>query len=307
MAVITFDLGPPQKEITEELIEEMITWVPRRFRLCDFDKPLKPPGKLGDWQEDWNLIFPFQETLVPTFQHMCPSVEHISFRLTSTGTAFYTFLKNVSDSDIQAVQDWIKRIERYVALRDRMAISFAIDYDRVEGNPENQRTNVGRLRKKAKTYGKRATQETHKAADELIELCLQTLGHLTCYDSTTCVVGVPPSDPEKPFDLPEHLASGISSSLGKSDKTEAVRTTTARPGTKGIQLENKLSTIRGTIEVDRSAFKDEVVLLVDDLYQSGVTMNYVGMLLLEAGAKKIFGLSCEKTCSNDDNVSRRQG
>lgn len=52
-------------------------------------------------------------------------------------------------------------------------------------------------------------------------------------------------------------------------------------------------------------FGSEVVLLVDDLYQSGVSMNYVAMLLLEAGAKKVFGLSCEKTCSNDDNVSRR--
>jgi hypothetical protein len=29
---------------------------------------------------------------------------------------------------------------------------------------------------------------------------------------------------------------------------------------------------------------------------------YCGLLLLEAGAKKIFGLACEKTCRNDDNV-----
>jgi hypothetical protein len=34
-------------------------------------------------------------------------------------------------------------------------------------------------------------------------------------------------------------------------------------------------------------------------------MNYVAMLLLEAGAKKVYGMACEKTCSNDDNVSRR--
>jgi len=305
LVLIKLDLGPPQKEITEELIEDMITWVPRRFRLCDFDKPLKRPRELGDWQEDWNLIFPFQETFVPAFEEMCPFVDHIPF--TSKGTAYFTFLKDVSDSDIQAVQDWLKRIEGYVALRDGLAISFAIDYDRIGGNPENQRTHVGRLRKKAKTYGKPATHETHAAADALIESCLQTLSDLTCYDSATCVVGVPPSNPEKPFDLPEYLASGISTRLGKPDKTEAVRTTTARPGTKGIPLEDKLSTVRGTIEVDSSAFRDDVILLVDDLYQSGVTMNYVGMLLLEAGAKKIFGLSCEKTCSNDDNVSRCQG
>jgi predicted amidophosphoribosyltransferase len=58
----------------------------------------------------------------------------------------------------------------------------------------------------------------------------------------------------------------------------------------------------GTIKVDHELYKGKTVLLVDDLYQSGVSINYAAMLLLDAGAKKIFGLSCEKTCSNDDNV-----
>ena len=51
------------------------------------------------------------------------------------------------------------------------------------------------------------------------------------------------------------------------------------------------------------SFKKHVVLLVDDLYQSGVSTNYVAMLMLEAGAKEVFGLACEKTCRNDDNVA----
>ena len=32
-------------------------------------------------------------------------------------------------------------------------------------------------------------------------------------------------------------------------------------------------------------------------------MNYVAMLLLEQGAKKVYGLACEKTCRNHDNIS----
>ncbi|MFH1673425.1 MAG: hypothetical protein ABIF87_08380 [Pseudomonadota bacterium] len=110
MVIIKFDFGPTQKMITKELIEDMIHWEPRRFRLCDFDKPLKPPKELGDWQEDWNLIFPFQETFVPSFQKMCPFVNHIPFT-SKSGTAYFTFLKDVSESDIEAVQDWLKNIE----------------------------------------------------------------------------------------------------------------------------------------------------------------------------------------------------
>lgn len=290
--------------ITKELIEDMIHWEPRRFRLCDFDKPLKPPKKLGDWQEDWNLIFPFQETFVPSFKMMCPSVDHIPFT-SKSGTAYFTFLKVVSDSDIEAVQDWLKNIEGYVALRDCLEISFAIDYDRVGGDPGNERTHVGSLRKRAKTYGKPATRDTYAAADGLIESCLKTLRDLTCYDSATCILAIPPSDTKKPFDLPQYLVDGISKGLGKADKTEAVQTITDRPASKEILLKDKFSSVEGTIKVDSNAIQDEIVLLIDDLYQSGVTMNYVAMLLLEAGAKKVFGLSCEKTCSNDDNVSRR--
>jgi predicted amidophosphoribosyltransferase len=49
------------------------------------------------------------------------------------------------------------------------------------------------------------------------------------------------------------------------------------------------------------------VLLLDDLYQSGISMNYVAMELLAAGVKEVFGLACEKTCRNDDNLSRSDG
>lgn len=57
--------------------------------------------------------------------------------------------------------------------------------------------------------------------------------------------------------------------------------------------------------MDKDVFTGKRVLLVDDLYQSGVSMNYCGLLLLNAGASKIFGLACEKACRNDDNVGGR--
>ena len=303
MVSIDFDFGPLQTSITREKIEEMIEWEPRRFRLRDFEKPLKEPGELGSWQEDWNLRFPFWETFVPVFWEMCSAVEHIPFK--TKGTAYFTFLKNVTGEDVEQVKSFLQTLEPYVAIRDCLAFSFAIDYDREGGNPSAQRTRVGQLRSNAKPYGKEATQQTYEAADQLANECLAALGKLTCYDSATCVVAMPPSDPDKHFDLPKHLAEKISGALGKPDKSDKVKTIKARPGSKEMPCGEKLANIEGTVAVDSETFKDEIVLLIDDLYQSGVTMNYVAMLLLEAGAKKILGLSCEKTCSNDDNVSRR--
>ena len=54
--------------------------------------------------------------------------------------------------------------------------------------------------------------------------------------------------------------------------------------------------------MDAEAVRGRTVLLVDDLYQSGTSMNYVALMLLDAGAHTVLGLACEKTCRNDDNI-----
>ncbi len=113
---------------------------------------------------------------------------------------------------------------------------------------------------------------------------------------------MPPSYPKKPFDLPSFLALEIAKGLNKPDLSRLVATICSRPALKNISLGEKLDALGGTVEVDKAKFKGKKVLLIDDLYQSGVSMNYTAMLLLEAGAKGVYGLACEKTCRNDDNI-----
>jgi predicted amidophosphoribosyltransferase len=192
----------------------------------------------------------------------------------------------------------------YVVIRDCLALSYVLDYDREEGNPDKPQTKVGALRSRAKTYDKVPTADTYRAADELVKECLDFLGQMTCYSTATCIVGMPPSRPDKPFDLPAYLAAKIAAGLGIPDMTHAVSTIKERPQLKGEPLAKKLEAIEATVLVDHHALKDQIVLLIDDLYQSGVSTNYVAMLMLEAGAKKVFGLACEKTCRNDDNIPR---
>lgn len=303
MVKLNFDPGPSQEPITVERIDEMITWVPRRYRLTDFDRPLKAPGEFGD-ATDWNLMFPFRESFVPAFEEAC-RVDHIPFQPTK-GPSWYTFLKPLAEDEIEEVKTWLGVISPRVAIRDCLALSFALDYDREGGDPDEPRTRIGALRERAKIYDmSRPTSDTFAAAGELAEECMKFLTNVDCYDLADVVVAMPPSKPGKQFDLSCHIAAGIAENWGRVDLTSAVRTVKERPPMKDALLEDKLEALEGTIEVDPEPFKDKVVLLVDDLYQSGVSMNYVAMLLLEAGAKKVYGLACEKTCSNDDNISRK--
>jgi predicted amidophosphoribosyltransferase len=126
---------------------------------------------------------------------------------------------------------------------------------------------------------------------------------MTCYDAADAVVAMPPSRPDKPFDLPRYLAERIATEREKADLSGHVVTWKRRPPLKDVPLAKKIEAIQGTITVDGGPFQDRTVLLVDDLYQSGISMNYVAMELLRAGARAVLGLACEKTCRNDDNVS----
>jgi hypothetical protein len=263
----------------------------------DIDQPLKPPGAFGD---DWNLFFPFKETFVPAFE-LASSINHINFK--STGrSGCYTFLKDVTEEEIGELQEWLSDIAPYVAIRDCLLVSFALDYDREDGNPLKSRTKIGCLRIRAKPYDNQPTDDTYVAADELTAECLGFATKVRCYDEVDAVVAVPPSKPDKEFDLPRHLARGIANGLGKDDLSDNVRTVKARASVKNRVLSEKLSALEDTIHVDPEAFKGKMVMVVDDLYQSGVSINYLGMLLLQAGARKVLGLACEKTCRNDDNV-----
>lgn len=292
--------------IHRERIVDMITWKPRRYRLADFDRPLKAPGEFSQNSPDWNLSFPFAETFVPAFEMVC-KVDHIGFRSFPTGSRHYTFLKNVSDKKIEEIKNWFSIISQYVALRDCLGLSFALDYDKEDGDPNKPQTQIGSLRSRAKPYNAEATLETFSAADELAQACLDFLQKVQCYNSVDTLVAMPPSKPNKKFDLPTYLAIKIAKKWGKTNLSNAVWTVRERLPIKNLALEDKLQALENTIQVAPDVFKGKTVLIVDDLYQSGISINYVALLLLEAGAENVVGLACEKTCRNDDNIRGRDG
>ena len=144
-------------------------------------------------------------------------------------------------------------------------------------------------------------EPTKEAAEKLVQHCVTFLNNMGCFAPADCIVAMPPSDPSKAYNLPRYLAKRIAEDWGREDLSKHV-TGKVRNSIKEVPLANKLDTLLGTITVADGVFQNRKVLLLDDLYQSGVSMNYCGHLLLQAGARKIFGLACEKTCRNDDNV-----
>jgi hypothetical protein len=291
-----FNPPPVQAEFTEDDVRSMD--VGRRQLKTEWKKSLYPPEQPD---KNWRIILPFANTYENAFKSMC---EINSYAHHGKDDRLIIFL-NGTEGDEEApaeVVAWVEAVGHAVAMKDFLAISFALDYDRHGGNPQKLQTEIGALRVQAKPYGgSAATKHTKKAADQLVEHCVTFLNAMGCYSSADCIVAMPPSDPSKAYNLPRYLAKRIAEKWGREDLSKHV-TGKARNSIKSIPLAQKLDTLLGTIAVADGVFPDRKVLLLDDLYQSGVSMNYCGLLLLEAGAKKVFGLACEKTCRNDDNV-----
>lgn len=59
---------------------------------------------------------------------------------------------------------------------------------------------------------------------------------------------------------------------------------------------SKMENVRGVFKLtDKNMIKDKKVLLMDDIYASGVTLNEITRMLKEKGAKNILVLTLVKT------------
>lgn len=289
-----------QQPIDLDRIRAMVLKSPRRYRLAtEWTHPLKPPQAEGS---DPFLLLPFCETYRNAFLYMC-GASSIGLRENDNGRC-WTFVKEPPESaGIRSVEAWLAKVGRFVALRDCLALSFALDYDRENGDPAQSQTEIGALRSRAKPYDRAPTSDTLAAAEELAARCTSFVREMTCYQTADAIIAMPPSTPNKKFDLPNYLAREIAEAVGMEDLSRTVVTRESRSPLKDARVADKLDILIGTIQVDAELTGRRVILL-DDLYQSGTSMNYTAMELLAAGADAVYGLACEKTCRNDDNTSR---
>jgi predicted amidophosphoribosyltransferase len=94
----------------------------------------------------------------------------------------------------------------------------------------------------------------------------------------------------------------IADELGKLlrlpvDKT-SVRKTKKMPELKNVDHDQRVNHIRGAHSIDVRSLRRRRVLLFDDLYQSGATLNAIARLLKEAGgATAVFALALTRARS----------
>ena len=206
-----------------------------------------------------------------------------------------TYVYNVGPLVRDKIADFLRVLQSSIYIHDDLTETFALDFHTKLAPSGYTRTTIGRLVYVAKPYNRRTGDKAQ--ADKLATALLDFIRSHPSYAQTDVIVAIPPSNPDKSFDLPTYLVSRIAMTLGKIDAThwlQKVRKT--QPMKRCRTIRDKIDNVRNAYAPSPEAsFRGKKVLIVDDIYQSGFTMHEVGRTIFAAGAVVVFGLAATKT------------
>lgn len=207
---------------------------------------------------------------------------------------FYCFLRTAVD--IEQVENWERSQGTRVFIRSLLDSTVALD------------TNFADLASGEKTFF--GTQEEHakySRQEDAIEQCAlgmaNTIKDLEHLNGTDYICSIPASA-EKDFDLPRELAKRISVKVEKRDISDSVQVTGKVKSAKDCSLEDKWDTWSKATLTWSGGLKLEgsKILLVDDKYQSGVTMHNIAAWFFKQGVSEVHGIAVVKTMRDTDNL-----
>lgn len=201
------------------------------------------------------------------------------------------------EDEFRKATDWVRRQGGRVFIRDCLNLSLALGLNIVQGeNGLEGHTHLGSLEARAKV------SFDEPAIAELTAAFAATIRVLPGYREAKLIAAVPPRQ-GKPYDLPSVLAARIATALSLSDVTSQFRSARPRSTVKTARVEDKWP----AWEQSGLTFTPPLqgrpsVILIDDKYQSGISIQFVASVLRAAGAGEIFGLCAVKTLSDTDNA-----
>jgi len=219
-----------------------------------------------------------------------------------------TYIKGADNNEAEALDNLCFLLKKCVFIDDDLDECFALDYhSQMSEYGEWERTGIGQLMREAKPYDRGFNAGNKSSAETIIFLINEEfLPFHPTYLAADLIVSVPPSNPNKPFDLPEFLARGISENWTGSLRfaSSAIRKVrSTRPMKECKTISEKIDNIKDAFEVDSEIFRHKSVLIIDDIYQTGFSINEVSRKLKIAGAKLVLGLVATKTLRDLSEVT----
>lgn len=272
---------PPTK-ITKENVFEYHEKTPKRF--CFLTTHPNAVKRITDSDNVGTLNMPFEESIAKIFRNQTG----INYYQTRYG-GFWAPM--TSEEEYEKALEFKDKYSGTVFLRDTLDCSIALA---VNIDNDDDRTEIGNLEYEAKF------NNCKDSTDELISISSKFIQETVLYEKVKYICGIPASKPGKK-NLPMKIAEGIANELRLTCLNDQLHWAKDKDGLKNLEFDEKWPLLEETGLKVGAEMKDKTIILVDDLYQSGQTMQFVAMKMKEAGAKRILGLAMVKSRNDNDN------
>ena len=281
----------PENQITREKFEALHRQSPKRICFASANKhalkktPQNSPhfGKICG-----RFNVPFLETVEAVF---CEDNTGLSLSSNQNHPGFWRPVP--TEEEYCQIAEWIKAQGKRVFIRSLLPCCVALDFNLAS---EGIYTHIGRHEHEAKINRNKA------AIDSLVNIAVAEIKKMPLYRDADFIAAVPPR-PDKEFDLPSCLTKKIADELAIPDLTNYFRHGGNRKQLKDLSVSDKWNEMESALLRFNSPAEmtDKRGILLDDKYQSGVTMHYVAKVMQEAGMNLPLGLAVVKTWRDDDN------
>lgn len=206
------------------------------------------------------------------------------------------YLKSSDENLIDDIKNLLNMLTYAVYIDDGLNQSFALDfyYKPYWNDPDGGQTLAGNLVHKSKYYPS-GTHEHTKQVHRLIDYMKRFIQLHPSYKRSDYIVGIPFFG-EKDFDLPTYIANQVSQDLNIKSLQRFVTKIKSTKSMKSLETEEeKRENIRQAFSIsDDIDLSNKSIIVVDDVYRSGITMAEFSTLLNTKGAN-VLGLVAAKT------------
>ncbi len=251
--------------------------------------------------KDTLLKIPLCAVFSDVINRAFPELDCMPWRSVDEGRC-YTYIKNLSEPDFERLNNFLDTLHHVLFLTqsdhlkphfaDELTEAYALDFNFQQGVQPLTRTEVGALEHLAKDH--QDAEAIAKVARRLAEV-IRRHPALARADVITAL----PPRPSSTFHLPVELVKLIGVNLGRPvglNLTKAEHTKL-----RALPIDQKLTTLAGVFSLGESV-QDKTVLVIDDLYQSGVTAWSLAKFLKANGAREVYALAAVKSWSDTDNA-----
>ena len=263
---------------------------------------------------DWALIMPpyyaslFQEQELDLYERC------IGWRQSHNAGTLYTFFKQIDQEDIKRIRNFLSDYSNFMLVGPSNWINehFHEELDACIAVDKNFKTLTERTKVGEHFY----QAKYHDSKDDFIALADYLIDAVYCADhfrtSEQAYISSIPFGQNKTFDLPQKLTKYLVPQLendffGVADPILQSCLKAPKPAMKNASLEQKFDFWRKIVDnqgIDISqSVKGKTVFIIDDLYQSGVTLWSYARFLKMMTADKVIGIVCVKAGKDTDNTS----